>query len=203
MGAWHPPNYVSSLGFGIKFKVTMFLMDYIEVQQLALHDILLLSYEVEGSGKERKGKENKGLAVERRCGEIWTALNIEILTVGKYGAVQGWGKREVPEKTRRPAASSSTIAIYENSGATLSGVEPSSLRTRRLVMGSQRDRSTSSLVCERHLPSEMRGRIWSRQVTQTAAPHGAGNRPSPAPSHHHISRRREVSATLAVGFMTT
>ncbi|KAJ8870636.1 hypothetical protein PR048_029659 [Dryococelus australis] len=36
------------------------------------------------------------------------------------------GKREIPEKTRRPAASSSTIATCENPGVTLPGIEPCS-----------------------------------------------------------------------------
>ncbi|KAJ8874441.1 hypothetical protein PR048_025290 [Dryococelus australis] len=44
--------------------------------------------------------------------EIWADLNSEVLRadVGDASAgVQGWGKREIPEKTRRPAASSNTI----------------------------------------------------------------------------------------------
>ncbi|KAJ8872242.1 hypothetical protein PR048_025844 [Dryococelus australis] len=40
--------------------------------------------------------------------------------------MQGWGKREVPEKTRRPAASSGTISTSENPGVILPGIEPDS-----------------------------------------------------------------------------
>ncbi|KAJ8871636.1 hypothetical protein PR048_027963 [Dryococelus australis] len=36
------------------------------------------------------------------------------------------GKREIPEKTRGPAASSCTIPTCENSGVTRSGIEPGS-----------------------------------------------------------------------------
>ncbi|KAJ8870066.1 hypothetical protein PR048_029077 [Dryococelus australis] len=38
--------------------------------------------------------------------------------------VQGRGKREIPEKTRRPAASFGTIPKCKNLGATLSAIEP-------------------------------------------------------------------------------
>ncbi|KAJ8866485.1 hypothetical protein PR048_032328 [Dryococelus australis] len=37
---------------------------------------------------------------------------------------QGRGKREIPEKTRQPAASSGTIPTYENPGVTRRGIEP-------------------------------------------------------------------------------
>ncbi|KAJ8874125.1 hypothetical protein PR048_024966 [Dryococelus australis] len=43
--------------------------------------------------------------------------------------VHGRGKREIPEKTRRPAASSSTIPTCENPGATLGGGSGRSLGT--------------------------------------------------------------------------
>ncbi|KAJ8865946.1 hypothetical protein PR048_033469 [Dryococelus australis] len=38
----------------------------------------------------------------------------------------GWEKREIPEKTRRPAASSGTIPTCENPGVTRPGIEPGS-----------------------------------------------------------------------------
>ncbi|KAJ8894339.1 hypothetical protein PR048_006965 [Dryococelus australis] len=43
---------------------------------------------------------------------------------GKYEG--GWGKREIPEKIRRPAASSSTVPTCGNPGATPPGIEPGS-----------------------------------------------------------------------------
>ncbi|KAJ8881851.1 hypothetical protein PR048_018337 [Dryococelus australis] len=63
---------------------------------------------------------------------IWTVLNNEVLKV-KEGELRGvWcnvgmqerGNRQVPEKTRRPAASSGTIPTCENLGATQTGIEP-------------------------------------------------------------------------------
>ncbi|KAJ8881531.1 hypothetical protein PR048_018013 [Dryococelus australis] len=50
-------------------------------------------------------------------GEIWVALNIEVLRATEGDAsvgMQGRGKWEIPEKTRRPAASSGTIPTCEN-----------------------------------------------------------------------------------------
>ncbi|KAJ8867487.1 hypothetical protein PR048_031289 [Dryococelus australis] len=48
-------------------------------------------------------------------------------TVGWSGAgIQGWGKPEYPEKTRRPAASSSTIPTCENPDVNPPGIEPGS-----------------------------------------------------------------------------
>ncbi|KAJ8871224.1 hypothetical protein PR048_027530 [Dryococelus australis] len=40
--------------------------------------------------------------------------------------MQGRGKWEIPEKTRRPAASSGTIPTYENPGVTRPEIEPGS-----------------------------------------------------------------------------
>ncbi|KAJ8898341.1 hypothetical protein PR048_003701 [Dryococelus australis] len=42
--------------------------------------------------------------------------------------MQGRGKREIPEKTRRPAASPSTIPTCENPGVARSVFEPGSSR---------------------------------------------------------------------------
>ncbi|KAJ8867967.1 hypothetical protein PR048_031776 [Dryococelus australis] len=44
--------------------------------------------------------------------------------------MHGWGKREISEKTCRPAASSGTIPICENPGVTRSRIEPGSPRSR-------------------------------------------------------------------------
>ncbi|KAJ8891250.1 hypothetical protein PR048_010766 [Dryococelus australis] len=40
--------------------------------------------------------------------------------------MKGWGKREIPEKTRRPAASYGTTTRCENPGVTRPGIEPGS-----------------------------------------------------------------------------
>ncbi|KAJ8870839.1 hypothetical protein PR048_027139 [Dryococelus australis] len=66
--------------------------------------------------------------------EIWAAINIEISRTGEGEArlvwssagIQRLGKREIPEKTRRPASSSGKIPACENLGATPPGIEPSS-----------------------------------------------------------------------------
>ncbi|KAJ8891506.1 hypothetical protein PR048_004034 [Dryococelus australis] len=54
--------------------------------------------------------------------EVWAVLNIEVLRadggemkgVGSSAGMKGRGKRKIPEKTRRPAASSGTIPTSEN-----------------------------------------------------------------------------------------
>ncbi|KAJ8870954.1 hypothetical protein PR048_027256 [Dryococelus australis] len=60
------------------------------------------------------------------CEEIWVALN-EVFRADEVwsGVVKGRaGKREIPEKTSRPAISSSTITTCGNPGATWAGIEP-------------------------------------------------------------------------------
>ncbi|KAJ8866112.1 hypothetical protein PR048_033636 [Dryococelus australis] len=65
-------------------------------------------------------------------GDIWTAvpLNIEVLRADEGEAssagIHGWMKREVPEKTRLPAASSATIPTCENPRASPPEIEPGS-----------------------------------------------------------------------------
>ncbi|KAJ8882629.1 hypothetical protein PR048_014441 [Dryococelus australis] len=60
--------------------------------------------------------------------EIWTALNIEALRAEEgemSGAgMKGRGKREIPEKTRRPAVFFDTIPTCENQGVTRPGMNP-------------------------------------------------------------------------------
>ncbi|KAJ8883344.1 hypothetical protein PR048_015187 [Dryococelus australis] len=63
--------------------------------------------------------------------KIWAALNIRALRIdeGEVSAgVQGRGKREIPEKTRRPVASFGTIPQGKNPGAIPQGTEPGSPR---------------------------------------------------------------------------
>ncbi|KAJ8873896.1 hypothetical protein PR048_024732 [Dryococelus australis] len=49
-------------------------------------------------------------------------------TVRSSAGMQGRGKREIPEKTRRPVASSGTISTCEDTGATPLGFEPDTPR---------------------------------------------------------------------------
>ncbi|KAJ8869231.1 hypothetical protein PR048_030803 [Dryococelus australis] len=61
------------------------------------------------------------------AGGIWAALNTEVLRADG-GEARGWGRREIPEKTRRPVALSGTIPTCGNPGATPPGIEPGSPR---------------------------------------------------------------------------
>ncbi|KAJ8871794.1 hypothetical protein PR048_028134 [Dryococelus australis] len=77
-----------------------------------------------------------------RMTEILAAPNIVVLKAdeGECGAApecEGRGKREIPEKTRRPAASSGTIPTCENPGATPLGIEPGSPRWEAMLIAVQ------------------------------------------------------------------
>ncbi|KAJ8866582.1 hypothetical protein PR048_032441 [Dryococelus australis] len=79
---------------------------------------------------DRRSPYQRGNSPVRWSGEIWAALNIEVLradesAVTKAG-IQVRGKWEIPEKTRRPAASYGTIPTCENPRATPPGIEPGS-----------------------------------------------------------------------------
>ncbi|KAJ8888239.1 hypothetical protein PR048_007726 [Dryococelus australis] len=68
-------------------------------------------------------------ALSFRCCPILTS----VIIIGSQGLavksrpiltrMKGWGEREIPEKTRRPAASSGTIPTYEDPGVTRPGIE--------------------------------------------------------------------------------
>ncbi|KAJ8871643.1 hypothetical protein PR048_027970 [Dryococelus australis] len=69
--------------------------------------------------------------------------------------MRGWGKREIPEKTRRPATSSGTIPTCENPGATPPGIEPGSPRWEASSLATTPPRPLLSLFrlggrCTRH-----------------------------------------------------
>ncbi|KAJ8870166.1 hypothetical protein PR048_029179 [Dryococelus australis] len=65
----------------------------------------------------------------------------------KSGAgTQGRGKLEIPEKTRRPAASSATIPTCENTGATPPGVEPGSYRRKASALTTAPDRLRTNVL---------------------------------------------------------
>ncbi|KAJ8893642.1 hypothetical protein PR048_006242 [Dryococelus australis] len=58
------------------------------------------------------------LSYMKNSEEIWADLNSEVLRANEgevSTGMKGLGKREIPEETRRPAASSSTIPTCENS----------------------------------------------------------------------------------------
>ncbi|KAJ8866420.1 hypothetical protein PR048_032263, partial [Dryococelus australis] len=58
---------------------------------------------------------------------IICAVQSRIQVSNSSAGMQGLRKREIPEKTRRPEASSSTIPTCENQGVTRLGIEPGSL----------------------------------------------------------------------------
>ncbi|KAJ8871386.1 hypothetical protein PR048_027703 [Dryococelus australis] len=61
--------------------------------------------------------------------EIWVAPNTKVLRTNEGEAIAGMrgrGKREISEKTRRPAEKSDTIPTCENPGATPPGIKPGS-----------------------------------------------------------------------------
>ncbi|KAJ8881441.1 hypothetical protein PR048_017922 [Dryococelus australis] len=67
-----------------------------------------------------------------KSGDIWTAVDVIVLRADEGEANEyvaapegnGGGKQEIPEKLRRPAASSGTIPTCENPGVTRQGIEP-------------------------------------------------------------------------------
>ncbi|KAJ8872207.1 hypothetical protein PR048_025809 [Dryococelus australis] len=66
----------------------------------------------------RLGKPSPGGAKHHASEEIWAAPNFEVLIVDDgEPECKGRGKREIPAKTRRPAASSATIPTCEIPGA--------------------------------------------------------------------------------------
>ncbi|KAJ8880399.1 hypothetical protein PR048_016868 [Dryococelus australis] len=84
--------------------------------------------------------------------DIWTALNIEVLRAdeGESDAgMQGRGKREIPEKTCRPAASSGTIPTCEDPEAAPPGNEPGSPwweASRPILVNASAPRPATSFV---------------------------------------------------------
>ncbi|KAJ8871542.1 hypothetical protein PR048_027866 [Dryococelus australis] len=80
--------------------------------------------------------------------------------------MKGRGKREILEKTRRPAASFDTIPAYENSGATLSGIEPVShgWEASSLATTSPRPSWLKFIILRNSLPTKYVSRFHVRQV---------------------------------------
>ncbi|KAJ8890456.1 hypothetical protein PR048_009965 [Dryococelus australis] len=70
--------------------------------------------ELDAAERNRKG-------AKANTEEIWTALNIEDMKTDEGEECKGGGKREIPEKTRGPAASSGTIPPCDYLGTTRSG----------------------------------------------------------------------------------
>ncbi|KAJ8881376.1 hypothetical protein PR048_017857 [Dryococelus australis] len=83
------------------------------------------------TGDSRDNPLNNGIDPVTRPGiepgsPWWEASVLSTQPSWLQGARIGRGKREIPEKTRRTAASSCTIPPCENSGATPPGIEPGS-----------------------------------------------------------------------------
>ncbi|KAJ8882624.1 hypothetical protein PR048_014436 [Dryococelus australis] len=74
--------------------------------------------------------------------------------------MQGWGKREIPEKARRPAASSGTIPTCENPGPSPPGIEPGSRRWEAIWSGAGRvGRGKREIPEKTHRPATSSGTI--------------------------------------------
>ncbi|KAJ8875142.1 hypothetical protein PR048_023035 [Dryococelus australis] len=81
-------------------------------------------------------------------------MRVKLGENGVASGCKGKREREIPEETRRPAASSATIPTYENSGVTWLGVEPGSpwWEVSSLTAQTQRPRLTMRV--------DWRGEIW-------------------------------------------
>ncbi|KAJ8870637.1 hypothetical protein PR048_029660 [Dryococelus australis] len=61
---------------------------------------------------------NKASSNDKRIAKALRADEGEVRWVWSSARIQGWGKREIPKKTRRTVASSATFLTCENSGET-------------------------------------------------------------------------------------
>ncbi|KAJ8878704.1 hypothetical protein PR048_019289 [Dryococelus australis] len=96
------------------------------------------------------------------AGEICADLNIEVLRADEG---DGWGKRKIPEETRRPAASSGMIPTCENLGAIPLGIEPGSPGGE----GDNSDNTTVAPLSKRTVSTFDDEKRWDRQVPQCRA----------------------------------
>ncbi|KAJ8877573.1 hypothetical protein PR048_022028 [Dryococelus australis] len=107
------------------------------------------------SQKQSSGTHKTPYDRVKRCqelvesGNIWAALNIEVLRADECemsnAGMQGRGKREITEKTRRRAVSSSTIPKCENPEANPPLIEPGSPRGKAISLTTTPPRPQSQL----------------------------------------------------------
>ncbi|KAJ8866406.1 hypothetical protein PR048_032249 [Dryococelus australis] len=104
--------------------------------------VAVVQFQADSSGKrtsiifhnnQRQKETHKVFSRHYRLFTIWAALNIDVLRAdegekrGEYGAAperKKGRKREIPEKTHRPVASSGVIPAWEVPGAIPPGIEP-------------------------------------------------------------------------------
>ncbi|KAJ8878525.1 hypothetical protein PR048_019103 [Dryococelus australis] len=121
--------------------------------------------------------------------EIWAALNSEVLRADEDSGVRGRRKREIPEKTRRPA-----IPSCENPRMTRSGIEPRFTLVRGVDRLKGDGRPRTGLSDDSYLNRE-RGRRaadsrenWQRRVSRRGQVTTA-SRPLTATTHsRHMLR---------------
>ncbi|KAJ8894358.1 hypothetical protein PR048_006988 [Dryococelus australis] len=78
---------------------------------------------------------------EAACNHVGGGESVWIVATEMYTRTQGRGKRKIPEKTRRPVASSGTIPSSENPGVNRPGIEPGSpRRDGHILVGEGRPR---------------------------------------------------------------
>ncbi|KAJ8876053.1 hypothetical protein PR048_023961 [Dryococelus australis] len=120
--------------------------------------------------------------ISKREAHLPASLNIEFLIayedearlVWSSAGMQGWVNREIPEKTRRPAASTGMIITYENPGAT-PRIEPDS--PGEVSMEQRRNKGTGG---KREIPEKTRLPAVSSGTISTCENPGAtppGNEP--------------------------
>ncbi|KAJ8879747.1 hypothetical protein PR048_020355 [Dryococelus australis] len=112
-------------------------------------------------------------------GEIWTALNIEVLGADKgevsNDGMQGRGKWEIPKKIRRPAASFGTIPPCEGQGAIPTGFEPGSLRREANIHFKAQIPCSTTRADENHLGNWLLERRVRRPQEEDCSDEGKWN----------------------------
>ncbi|KAJ8895913.1 hypothetical protein PR048_001253 [Dryococelus australis] len=117
---------------------------------------------------------------------------------GDYGAdpdFKGGGKREIPEKTRQPAASSATIPTWGNLGATPPEIEPVSLRCGASILATTPPRPPETAKGKRRSSFDSRGRVAHKEQEVVYFPtRSAVSKPS-------SSRRRQIATLISLHFV--
>ncbi|KAJ8893636.1 hypothetical protein PR048_006236 [Dryococelus australis] len=122
----------SSLRRGLPPGITVFAP--MGMPETAIERVLNFYY-THGAATDKMAVTERGVNEE-----IWTALYIEVLRAdeGSSVVIRGQRKREIPEKTRRPTASSGTMSTYEHpagSGGAVAGARASHHGDPRLIPG--------------------------------------------------------------------
>ncbi|KAJ8892988.1 hypothetical protein PR048_005569 [Dryococelus australis] len=104
--------------------------------------------------------------------EISTTLNIQVLRA--HEGDSGWGKRDIPEKTSRPATSSSPIPTCESPGVTRPEIEPGSPSCEASRLTAQPPRPQAGIVILTKLRGSYArpGKKHLQMLSRADEPHG-------------------------------